>query len=77
MTWAEYQARGDGELIQITCGHCGQPSGITAWTHREIGGELPQDEYQCPKCQRAFARRRTGREWFYPQIEIVPIASRL
>jgi DNA-directed RNA polymerase subunit RPC12/RpoP len=77
MTAAEYAKQGEGEMIQITCAHCGKPSGFTAWTTTSIFGDLPKDEFQCPKCSHAFARRRTGREWFYPQIELVPIATRL
>jgi hypothetical protein len=58
--------------IFITCGHCQQVAPAEAWTRREITGELPPMEYQCPHCGRAFRRRAT------PQlVHLDPIAARL
>ena len=42
--------------VFITCGHCAQVAPAEAWTRREIGGNLPPTEYQCPACNRAFRR---------------------
>ena len=62
--------------IFITCGHCHQVAPAEAWTRREIGGELPPQEFQCPNCSTAFRRTETGK--MNPtRIELTPIAARL
>jgi hypothetical protein len=58
--------------IFITCGHCQQVAPAEAWTSREIGGDLPPREFQCPNCTRAFRRRSTP-----SLVHLDPIAARL
>lgn len=64
-------------LVLITCGHCLRASGYDRWCRTVLFGELPPDEFQCPKCGKAFERRRSGRAYPYPAVELVPISSRL
>lgn len=83
MTITEYLD--GGELVRITCGHCRQSSGYSAWTSTPVSGELPSGEYQCPKCGVAFRRERydgdplrlIGGKYQYKPVDLVPIASRL
>lgn len=63
--------------VTLTCGHCGKASAYSAWCKTPVFGELPDSEFQCPNCQRAFTRRRTGQSYPYPAIECAPISSRL
>jgi hypothetical protein len=58
--------------IFITCGHCQQVAPAEAWTRREIAGDLPPSEYQCPNCGRAFRRRASPR-----LVHLDPIPTRL
>lgn len=53
------------ELAQISCPLCGKDSDAGAWRERPIAGELPPDEYQCPRpgCSYAFRRERTVDKW--------------
>jgi len=43
--------------MTITCGKCGHEADAEAWTRRELSGDLPPGEFQCPKCGYSFARR--------------------
>jgi hypothetical protein len=58
--------------IFITCGHCQEVAPAEAWTRRELGGELPPREFQCPNCNRSFRRRETP-----TLVHLDPIAARL
>lgn len=66
------------ELFTIQCGACGQSNPVFRFKVLPISGELPANEFQCPNCSRAFARRpRKDRKPWDPFIELVPIPSRL
>lgn len=65
-------------FVTITCGHCRLPSDYDKFMRTEIFGDLPHDEYQCPRCQQAWRRERCDAPvWPQKSITIVPIASRL
>jgi ribosomal protein S27AE len=76
-------------FMNMTCGKCGKTSDIEEWVKRPLSGELPRDEFQCPRCGYAF-KRQPGGEWspmydgsgrvaaVVPErIDLVPVPARL
>lgn len=59
----------------ILTGPCGHSAPVLQWTETPISGELPENEFQCPICARAFARRPTDSPW--KPIVLAPISPRL
>ena len=41
-------------MCSLTC-KCGHEADYLEFRETPIGGELPRDHYQCPKCRRAWA----------------------
>lgn len=67
-----------GLLFTITCGACQHTSPVDQWKQTEVFGSLRADEFQCPRCHRAFRRQpKPGRRSYDPFVEIVPIPTRL
>lgn len=66
------------DVCTITCAKCGKASPFYRWRKTDMFGDLPDDEYQCPKCRAAFVRRHV-RKPYYPHdvVQLHPIASRL
>ena len=43
--------------MDISCGKCGHVADIGQFTSTPLGGNLPDNTYQCPACQYAIQRR--------------------
>ena len=43
------------ELFRISCGKCGVSSPLADW-QRTLFGQLPSNQFQCPRCHYAFQR---------------------
>jgi len=50
--------------IKISCGRCGQEADIDEWSRTPISGALPLNEYQCPNCKLAFAKKHEPTEFY-------------
>lgn len=55
------------DLTTITCGRCCCESPAVQWREAPLYGELPQDEYQCPRCGDAWRREQT--EYRHPDYK--------
>lgn len=67
-----------GLLFTMTCGACRHTAPVEEWKHTAVYGELAADEFQCPRCNRAFRRQpKAGRRSYDPFVETVTIPTRL
>lgn len=58
--------------IGMTCGSCGHFDDMSRFISTPVWGDLPPNQFQCPKCHEAIERRnRDG--W----IELATITARL
>jgi transposase-like protein len=65
------------DLFTISCGSCHHSAPVSKWCCT-VTGELPNNHFQCPNCQRAFKRQPLeGRKYWDKFIEIVPIQAQL
>ena len=43
-------------MMSVSCPKCGESADIDDWKKRVVAGDLPANQFQCPKCQFAFKR---------------------
>jgi hypothetical protein len=81
---ARRQLRAIGESgIGMSCGGCGHFDDLGRFTSTAVFGELPQNEFQCPRCGWAV-ERRMGVATVRPSgfvmpgaVALVPVGARL
>lgn len=70
----------------INCGYCGCSDEFDAFTRTPLGGDLPNGQYQCPKCRVAwkvqgseFRVLRSGSDLMIipGKVEVVPVQGRM
>lgn len=66
-------------LFQVTCGACGHQAPIDDFARRPFSGPLPDDQYQCPACGRAWRLELRGEArgpYTRTEVVIVPTQQR-
>ena len=58
-------------MYQITC-RCGHADDFDRFTSTPSGVSLPRNEYQCPKCYKAWRIEAIGEGWTAPSGMFVP-----
>ena len=68
---------------EMTCGNCGHVDDLESFCTTPITGDLPRNEYQCPKCRHAF-RKSFGKPTVYASgfvmpgpVSLVPVGAKL
>lgn len=57
--------------MEIIC-KCGHSADLEQFTQTPSGKELPRNEFQCPKCFRAWRLEARGEGWTTPQGQYIP-----